>query len=79
MDIGLQDLDLFRSFVSVVDAGGFTRAGERAHRTQSTVTQQIRRHDICAHSGPPLNNKPTGAPRSRPRAVVRNVQKTAGS
>jgi DNA-binding transcriptional LysR family regulator len=39
----LLDLDLLRSFVSVVDAGGFTRAGERVHRTQSTVSQQIRR------------------------------------
>ena len=37
------DLDLLRSFVSVVDAGGFTRAGERVHRTQSTVSQQIQR------------------------------------
>src|SRR6516165_9939571 len=37
------DLDLLRSFVLVVDAGGFTRAGERVHRTQSTVSQQIRR------------------------------------
>jgi DNA-binding transcriptional LysR family regulator len=37
------DLGLLRSFVSVVDAGGFTRAGERVHRTQSTVSQQIRR------------------------------------
>jgi DNA-binding transcriptional LysR family regulator len=37
------DLELLRSFVSVVDAGGFTRAGERIHRTQSTVSQQIRR------------------------------------
>jgi DNA-binding transcriptional LysR family regulator len=27
----------------VVDAGGFTRAGERVHRTQSTVSQQIKR------------------------------------
>jgi len=35
------DLDLLRSFVSVVDTGGFTRAGERVHRTQSTVSQQI--------------------------------------
>jgi DNA-binding transcriptional LysR family regulator len=40
---GMLDLDLLRSFVSVVDAGGFTRAGERVHRTQSTVSQQIRR------------------------------------
>jgi DNA-binding transcriptional LysR family regulator len=37
------DLDLLRSFVSVVDAGGFNRAGERVHRTQSTVSQQIKR------------------------------------
>ena len=29
----------------VVDTGGFTRAGERVHRTQSTVSQQIRRLD----------------------------------
>ncbi len=37
------DLELLRSFVSVIDAGGFTRAGERVHRTQSTVSQQIKR------------------------------------
>ena len=37
------DFDLLRSFVSVVDTGGFTSAGERVHRTQSTVSQQIKR------------------------------------
>jgi DNA-binding transcriptional LysR family regulator len=37
------DLELLRSFVSVVDSGGFTRAAERVHRTQSTVSQQIKR------------------------------------
>lgn len=37
------DMDLLKAFVSVVDAGGFTAAGERVHRTQSTVSQQIRR------------------------------------
>ena len=37
------DLDLLRGFVSVVESGGFTRAGERVHRTQSTVSQQIKR------------------------------------
>ena len=37
------DIELLRSFVSVVDAGGFTRAGERVHRTQSTVSQQVKR------------------------------------
>jgi DNA-binding transcriptional LysR family regulator len=49
------DLELLRSFVSVVDSGGFTRAGERVHRTQSTVSQQIKRleDDI----GQPLLNR----------------------
>ena len=37
------DLELLRSFVSVVEAGGFTRAGERVHRTQSTVSQHNKR------------------------------------
>lgn len=37
------DLDLLRTFVAVVEAGGFTRAAERVHRTQSTVSQQIRK------------------------------------
>lgn len=43
MDATMLDLDLLRSFVAVVDAGGFTRAGTRVHRTQSTVSQQIKR------------------------------------
>jgi DNA-binding transcriptional LysR family regulator len=43
MERSVLDLELLRSFVSVVDAGGFTRAGERVHRTQSTVSQQIKR------------------------------------
>ena len=43
METGVLDLELLKSFVSVVDSGGFTRAGERMHRTQSTVSQQIRR------------------------------------
>lgn len=37
------DLGLLRTFVSVVDAGGFTRGAERVHRTQSTVSQQIQK------------------------------------
>jgi DNA-binding transcriptional LysR family regulator len=43
MEPDMLDLELLRSFVSVVEAGGFTRAGERVHRTQSTVSQQIKR------------------------------------
>lgn len=37
------DLDLLRSFVAVADSGSFTRASTRVHRTQSTVSQQIKR------------------------------------
>jgi DNA-binding transcriptional LysR family regulator len=43
MGTEMLDLELLKSFVSVVDSGGFTRAGERVHRTQSTVSQQIKR------------------------------------
>lgn len=49
------DLELLRSFVFVVDAGGFTRAGERVHRTQSTVSQQIKR--LEEDVGQPLLNR----------------------
>lgn len=34
---------LLRSFVAVVDCANFTRAAQRLHLTQSTVSQQIRR------------------------------------
>jgi hypothetical protein len=64
------DLDLLRSFVSVIDAGGFTRAGERVHRTQSTVSQQIRRLEAgCGRPpGPPISgHQITG---TRMRAAV---------
>ncbi len=45
MNILLRDLELelLRTFVAVVDGGGFTRAAERLHRTQSTVSQQLKR------------------------------------
>jgi DNA-binding transcriptional LysR family regulator len=54
------DLDLLRSFVSVVDTGGFTRAGERVHRTQSTVSQQIKRlEETLGHTLLHRNGKQT--------------------
>jgi len=49
------DLELLRSFISVVDSGGFTRAGERVHKTQSTVSQQIKRLEDDV--GRPLLNR----------------------
>ncbi|MBX9400518.1 LysR family transcriptional regulator [Lysobacter sp. BMK333-48F3] len=37
------DPSLLRAFVAVVDTGGFTRAAQRLHLTQSAVSHQIRR------------------------------------
>lgn len=43
--MNLRDLDpeLLRAFVAVVDGGGFTRAAMKLHRTQSTISQQLKR------------------------------------
>ncbi len=40
---GMFDAVLLRSFVAVAESASFTRAGERVHLTQSTISQQIRR------------------------------------
>jgi DNA-binding transcriptional LysR family regulator len=46
----LLDLELLKTFVCVVDEGSFTRAAERVHRTQSTVSQQVRKlEDLVGH------------------------------
>ena len=37
------DPDLLRTFVTIVDAGGFTPAARQVHRTQSAVSMQVRR------------------------------------
>ena len=37
------DFDLLRTFVAIVDNEGFTRAGERVGRTQSTISLQIKK------------------------------------
>lgn len=37
------DIDLLRSFVTIADAGNFTRAAERLGRAQSTVSLQMKR------------------------------------
>jgi len=45
------DLELLKTFVCVVDEGSFTRAAERVHRTQSTVSQQVRKlEELVGHS-----------------------------
>jgi DNA-binding transcriptional LysR family regulator len=43
MSLGTLDLDLLRSFVTIAETGGFTRAGERLLRTQSTLSLQVKR------------------------------------
>lgn len=43
MAVTMFDPLLLRSFVAVVDCANFTRAAQRLHLTQSTVSQQIRR------------------------------------
>ncbi|MEG0006744.1 MAG: LysR substrate-binding domain-containing protein [Aeromonas sp.] len=37
------DPQLLRSFVAILETGSFTRAGQRVHLTQSTISQQMRR------------------------------------
>ena len=37
------DPELLRTFVAIVDAGGFTPAAKHVHRTQSAVSMQVRR------------------------------------
>jgi DNA-binding transcriptional LysR family regulator len=43
MEVQMFDPVLLRSFIAVVDCANFTRAAQRLHLTQSTVSQQIRR------------------------------------
>src|ERR1700739_1612163 len=55
MGSDMLDLELLRRFVSVVDSGGFTRAGARVDRTQPTVSKQIKRLEDDV--GQPLLNR----------------------
>lgn len=54
------DLDLLRTFAAVVDAGGFTRAAERVHLTQSTVSQQVKKLEANIGHSLLLRDKSTG-------------------
>ena len=40
------ELELLRAFVAVADCGGFHRAAEQLHLTQSTISQQIKRLEL---------------------------------
>lgn len=58
----MYDPQLLRSFVAVVEWGGFTRAAQALHLTQSTVSQQLRR--LEEEVGQRLLER--GGPRVRP-------------
>jgi DNA-binding transcriptional LysR family regulator len=57
MSLAMLDFELLRTFVAVVDHGGFHRAAERLNLTQSTVSQQIKR--LEAETGRPLLRRTT--------------------
>src|ERR1700732_3268107 len=44
--IVMMEFELLRSFVAVVECGGFHRAAEQLNLTQSTVSQQIKRLEL---------------------------------
>lgn len=56
----LPDLELLRTFVAVVDSGGFTRAADRVHLTQSTVSQQIKKLELTVGHQLLFRDKSTG-------------------
>ena len=37
------DIDLMKTFLAIADTGGFTRAAEEVHKTQSAVSVQMKR------------------------------------
>lgn len=55
------DLDLLRAFTAVVETGGFTRAAERVHRTQSTISQQIKKLETNLGHVLLIRDRATGA------------------
>lgn len=54
------DLDLLRTFAAVIDCGGFTKAAERVHLTQSTVSQQVKKLEANLGHTLLLRDKSTG-------------------
>jgi DNA-binding transcriptional LysR family regulator len=58
------DLDLLRSFTAVVETGGFTRAAERVHLTQSTVSQQIKKLETNLGHTLLIRDRATGSVRA---------------
>lgn len=53
------DLDSLKSFIAIHETGSFTSAGNRVGRTQSAVSQQVKK--LEARIGSPLFNRRSGA------------------
>ncbi len=51
------DLELLESFIAIAETGSFTRASARLHKTQSTVSQQLKR--LEERIGAPLLHRNT--------------------
>lgn len=54
------NLDLLKTFAAIVDCGGFTKAAERVHLTQSMVSQQVKKLEQSFDSVLLLRDKSSG-------------------
>jgi len=54
----LMDIDLYRSFLAIYDTGSFTKAAREMGRTQSAISQQIKRLESMV--GRPLYRRASG-------------------
>ena len=72
------DTELLRSFVAIADHGGFTRAAEAVHRTQSAISMQMKRleEDVLQR---PLLSAAVGRSASPPRARCCSAMRGASS
>ncbi len=78
-------MDLLRTFIAVNDHGGFTRASEVVHLTQSAVSMQIRRleeivgKDLFLRQGRSVSLTPEGETLSRHARQILKLQDEAVS
>jgi DNA-binding transcriptional LysR family regulator len=64
----MYDNELLRAFISIADGGGFTRAAERLHLTQSAISAQIKR--LEAQVGCALLTRSTRAVALTPKGEI---------
>ena len=79
------DIDEVRTFLAIAETGGFTRAGQRLHRSQPAISRrldllehELGRHAVRAHARPrPAHRSGPGFPAPR-RGGARRVEGRAG-